>query len=303
MKFIIPLFLICLLSSCNSDEKSKCAPPENYLVEISDLSCFMENENTILLDIRKPEQFAKGHIPNAQNIWRPDIRNPEIDTEGLMASKKQMEDLLGTLGATNESKIIIYDAKGNPDAARFWWIMRFYGHKHVYLLNGGLTKYENNNGEVTNITNDVKKTNYLFNSKQDSSIYASKELMKKAINDTNYIIIDTRCVAEFSGKERKGNAARAGRIPNSILINYDENIDYNNRMVFKSIKELEKVYQKVKPDMNIITYCQSGVRSAQSTFVLTELLGYKNVKNYDGSWLEWSEDTTLPILTDSTITL
>ena len=101
--------------------------------------------------------------------------------------------------------------------------------------------------------------------------------------------------------KKKGNAKRAGKIPRSILINYDNAIDFENDLVFKDTEKLASIYKNISPEKKIITYCQSGVRSAHTTFVLTELLNFKNVRNYDGSWLEWSSDTTLPIVKDSII--
>lgn len=295
------LILASLSFYACSEKEQPLKWPNNHLIEISSLDSYSKGEDVILLDIRKPKGFAKGHIPSALNIWRPDIRDEENSIEGLMATKEKMEELLSSLGATPESNIIVYDAKGNPDAARFWWIMNFYGNKNVYLLDGGFTAWKSFNKTASTEKTVPNSTNYKFKMIKSKSLFASKEIVSLAISDTNYIIIDTRSIAEYSGEKQKGNAARAGRIPNSTLINYDENVDYENAMKFKSLETLKEIFKDINPNKNVITYCQSGVRSALTTFVLTELLDYKNVKNYDGSWLEWSGDTTLPIVIDSII--
>ena len=106
----------------------------------------------------------------------------------------------------------------------------------------------------------------------------------------NYKLIDTRSASEYNGEFQKKGAFMAGMIPNSIQIDWAEAIDYNGDKRFKSLNELESVFTRngIQKEDQIIVYCHSGVRSAHTTFVLTQLLNYTNVKNYDGSWIEWS---------------
>ena len=116
----------------------------------------------------------------------------------------------------------------------------------------------------------------------------------------NTVLIDTRNNDEFTGKYHKKGAKKPGRIPNSINIDWAKNINYDDNKRLKSIEELKNIYDKLninKTD-SIILYCHSGLRSANTTFVLTQLLGYKNVMNYDGSWTEWSHFNDLPSVSD-----
>ena len=195
---LIAIYL--LLTSCTS-QSNNTTPllPENHLISYSELLSVQEKFSPILLDVRKEKEFNQGHIPMAQNVWRPDIRDLENTIEGLIPSKEQMEILLSKLGVTEESIIVIYDGKGNPDAVRLWWILYYYGHKKCYILDGGFNP-------KTKATTDIHiptPTQYTFKSGIDSSLYASKKDMLNAINDTNYIIIDTRCMKEYSGIEKK----------------------------------------------------------------------------------------------------
>lgn len=129
----------------------------------------------------------------------------------------------------------------------------------------------------------------------------SKEEVVTALSK-KIILVDTRSFDEFSGKQQKKGASKAGRIPNSIHIDWAEAINFHGNQKIKSVETLTEFYaKKLKATKNdsIILYCHSGVSSAHTTFVLTQLLGYKNVKNYDGSWTEWSYFNDLPFTNDS----
>jgi thiosulfate/3-mercaptopyruvate sulfurtransferase len=119
------------------------------------------------------------------------------------------------------------------------------------------------------------------------------------------LIVDSRSDDEFTGKRQKEGATKGGRIPNSKSIDWAKAVNYNGDKKLKSEVDLEKIYAELGASKNdtIIAYCHSGVRSAHTTFVLTQLLGYKNVKNYDGSWTEWSQFDDLPSVQDSITTI
>jgi thiosulfate/3-mercaptopyruvate sulfurtransferase len=130
--------------------------------------------------------------------------------------------------------------------------------------------------------------------------FVSKEDIQKALSDKT-VILDTRTQDEFSGKTQKKGASKAGRIPGSIHIDWADAIHFDGDQRLKSKHELDSIYGSlhISKDTPIIVYCHSGVRSAHTTFVLTQLLGYTHVKNYDGSWTEWSYFDELPIEKDS----
>ena len=129
--------------------------------------------------------------------------------------------------------------------------------------------------------------------------------MARLSGDTPPLLIDTRSPDEYSGKRQKSGAATAGRIPNSHAINWTNCVNYNSDKKFKSVNQLRTIYQEIIPnkDTQIIAYCHTGVRSAHTIFVLKELLGYSHVKNYDGSWTEWSYFNDTPKAQDSITTI
>lgn len=296
------LFLLILVAGCNSNsEVVENTTGLNYVVDVTELKTLMGQENIKLIDFRKKHQYNKGHIPGALNLWRSDIENPDHDTAGMMATPAQMEALLGSLGISPSDTIVVYDDNALCDAARFWWVMQNYHHMQVFMLNGGLTSWKDSGGKMTAESPVIRQTEYSITNKEPSKkYYITHDEMLEAVAN-NAVVIDARSTDEYSGKRQKKGAARAGRIPGSINSDWAHSVNYESDKHFKKLEELEAIYSKleIEKDTPIIVYCHSGVRSAHLTFVLTQLLGYTNVRNYDGSWTAWSAAESLPLEQDN----
>jgi len=297
------LILIFVFIACKQNQNftTNESVEENYLIEAEELkSIINKNHNIKIIDFRKKEFYENEHIIGALNIWRSDIEDRSYDYNGMMASTTQIEKLFGDLGIENNDTLIIYDDNGLCDSARLWWLLQNYDFTNVKLLNGGLKSWKTLNGEVSNEIPILKKTIFKLNENPKMRFYVSKEEMQTALQ-TNTLILDTRSIDEFTGERQKRGAMKGGRIPNSIHIDWSDAINYEGDKKLKRIIDLETIYNQLKTDKNnpVIVYCHSGVRSAHTTFVLTQLLGYKNVKNYDGSWIEWSYFDDLPFKKDS----
>jgi len=290
------LFLL-IISACKHEKANDFEKVEaTYLIEANELKGIAQQPNIKIIDFRKKEIYENEHIVGALNIWRTDIEDSSYPYSGIMASKTQIESLFGQLGITTDDTLIVYDDNGLCEASRLWWILQNYDFKNIKLLHGGISEWKSNNGQVTTEIPKVNTAIFKLNKDPKMQYYVSKEQVSDALN-SNVVILDTRTSEEFSGKRQKKGATKAGRIPNSIHIDWAEAINYNGNKHLKSLKELEIIYSElnIKKNDSIIVYCHSGVRSAHTTFVLTQLLGYKHVKNYDGSWTEWSYFNDLPI--------
>lgn len=271
----------------------------SYLVEIDELSKLVDKPDIKIIDFRKPEFYLNEHIPGAVNIWRTDIEDLSYPYKGIMISKEQLEVLFSNLGIKNSDTIIIYDDNGLCDSSRLWWILQNYDFTRVKLFHGGFKLWKENNGEVTSELPEIVQTAFKLSDHSSMKYYVSKAEMVKAL-DSKTVLLDTRTDDEFSGKRQKSGATKGGRIPNSKWIDWSSAIDYHGDLMIKPNDELDSIYkQLVSKNDTIIVYCHSGVRSAHTTFILTQLLGYKNVRNYDGSWTEWSYFTDLPFEQDS----
>ena len=293
---VIGLGVLLLFISCGDAPKME--RQEIALLEVEQL-LDAPSDTYVLIDFRKAEAYAKGHIPGAVNLWRNNIEDPNARFNGMLAEKRDMEALLSQLGMSNEDVLVVYDEDGLPEAARLWWALKHYGFPDVRLLNGGLTAWKAAGESLDAEEPKRKATAYSFPKTGEKSRTISKEDLEALIasEDERYILVDARTKEEYLGSKVKSGAGKGGHIPTAIQIDWAEAIHYEGNKKFKSLEELERIYAKLDAEKadKIIVYCHSGVRSSHTYFVLTELLGYENVWNYDGSWTEWS-NASLPII-------
>ncbi|QSQ09117.1 Sulfur carrier protein TtuD [Koleobacter methoxysyntrophicus] len=269
-----------------------------YLIGADKLKELIDSgkENLVIVDTRPKAKYILGHIPGAVNTWREDYSDPNHEIPGMIAPKEQMEKLLGSLGISNDTHVVIYDDNGDLDAARFWWVLYVYGHEKMQLLDGGLDVWKAKGFETEMSAPEIKPAEYKI-TKVNEQYIASTQEVKDAINKEGYVILDTRSKEEYTGEKLLKGAHRKGRIPAAVWIEWTQAL--NEDKTFKTAEELKELYESkgITPDLKTIyPYCQSAVRAAHTFFVL-KLLGYENVKNYDASWLGWSKDESLPIET------
>jgi thiosulfate/3-mercaptopyruvate sulfurtransferase len=242
--------------------------------------------------------YDQGHIPGAvgwnwQTQLQDNIRRDLID-------KATLEALLGKSGVGNDTTILLYGDNNNWFAAYALWQLKYYGHKDVRLINGGRKKWIEEKRPVTTEPAKVAATTYRA-SGPDESIRARKEEIFDTLNKKKSAhLVDVRSVDEFTGKiiappGMSETAQRAGHIPGAANIPWAQAA--NEDGTFKSADALKQLYgaKGVNGDSEIIAYCRIGERSSHTWFVLKYLLGYDNVKNYDGSWTEWGNLIGAPV--------
>jgi 3-mercaptopyruvate sulfurtransferase SseA/sterol desaturase/sphingolipid hydroxylase (fatty acid hydroxylase superfamily) len=271
---------------------------DNHLISVASVSEILNKDsNVVIIDIRKPHEYEEGHVLGALNVWRSDYVDTSVTYGGVMPTREQFKTLLSRLGVKTEDKILLYDGRGGCEAARFWWILKTYGHPNAVVIDGGFDVFLAFDSLLTDSSTITINSVYEFPEVANLSLFASIEDVKNVLGDSNTILLDTRSLEEFTGKKQKNGSFRAGRIPGSILSDWTNCLHNNDGGLIKSIKDLDYDFNQlgITKDKSIIVYCHSGVRSAHTTFVLTEILGYDNVKNYDGSWIEWSYHKELPI--------
>ncbi len=268
------------------------------LIAVEQLDLLKEGNGLTILDARDQQSFTDGHIPGAANLDWEDLIDPNHEIYGMIANPEQFASVINTRNLQPSDPIVIYDDQGGVEAARVWWVLKNYGFAEISILDGGLTKWERSGFKLESgpgVSSKRGDRQFGF----EAFRIASKEMVLEKLDDPDFTILDVRSVEEYTGEKIKSGAARGGRIRGAVLVDYILNFDLDENMNVKGFKDpsaLKYLYEEkgIKSDQKLIVYCHTAVRSSLTTFVLTELLGYQEVYNYDGSWREWSHmDSTL----------
>ena len=245
-----------------------------------------------------PDLYDEGHIPGAVKLhWQEDLQDELVRD---VVRKEEFERLMGERGIAGDSTVVLYGDKNNWFAAYAYWYLKIYGHEDVRLLDGGRQKWIEEGRELTAGPASPASTTYVAKDR-DETIRVRRDEVLAGLGDAGTALVDVRSPQEYSGElqappgyEQEG-AARTGHIPGAASIPWATAVRDDG--TFKSVDELRDIYESkgVTPDKEVRAYCRIGERSAHTWFVLRELLGYEDVKNYDGSWTEWGNLVDVPI--------
>ncbi len=247
------------------------------------------NEDVLLYD--------QGHIPGAVKLdWVGDLNDPIVRD---YLQKDGFEALAARLGITPETTLVFYGDKNNWWATYALWVFKLFGHQDARILNGGRKKWLDEGRPVTRETPSPTPTTYTAQPRNDAAIRAFRQEVQDALGKVK--LVDVRSPDEYSGKKLhmpeypQEGALRGGHIPTAQNIPWAQAVQDDG--TFKSAEALKQLYDDkgITGEDPIIAYCRIGERSSHSWFVLTYLLGYQNVRNYDGSWTEWGNSVGVPI--------
>ncbi|MCW2804675.1 MAG: thiosulfate/3-mercaptopyruvate sulfurtransferase [Propionibacteriaceae bacterium] len=270
---------------------------QEVLVDADWVAEHATDDNIVLIEVDEDTTaYDGGHIAGAIKLdWRTDLQDP---VRRDFVNKEQFEKLLSEKGVSNDDTVVLYGGNNNWFAAYAYWYFKLYGHNDVRLLNGGRKKWELEARELSAETVTRPATSYTA-SEQNLQIRAFRDEVVEAIGKKS--LVDVRSPDEFAGRLLapahlpQEQSQRGGHIPTAVNVPWSKAA--NDDGTFKSDDELKQIYSEagVDWDGDIIAYCRIGERSAHSWFVLQELLGQKNVKNYDGSWTEYGSLVGVPV--------
>jgi thiosulfate/3-mercaptopyruvate sulfurtransferase len=249
------------------------------------------NEDILLYD--------QGHIPGAVKLdWVGDLNDPVVRD---YLDRGRFEQLLADKGISNDTTVVFYGDKNNWWATYALWVFKLFGHQDARIMNGGRAKWIAEGRELTREVPQHARGTYTAPERDDATIRAFRDEVRTHIKQQGTALVDVRSPQEFSGERThmpeypQEGTLRGGHIPTAANIPWAKAVKEDS--TFKSPEELRALYesQGVTPDKDVVTYCRIGERSSHSWFVLTYLLGYPKVRNYDGSWTEWGNGVGLPI--------
>jgi len=242
--------------------------------------------------------YEQGHIPGAVGFnWQKELQDQVVRAP---VSQAQLEALLGQAGVSNDTTIVLYGDNNNWFAAWALWILKYYGHQDVRLLDGGRVKWLADKRELTTQVPSYAQTSYHAHAPEED-IRAYRDYILSHLRQQGFALVDVRSPGEYSGEllapanlPQEG-AQRGGHIPGAANIPWSQAVNADG--TFKSADELRALYggKGVTQEKEVVAYCRIGERSSHTWYVLHYLLGYPNVRNYDGSWTEWGSLIGAPI--------
>lgn len=262
-----------------------------FLVETDWLARHLSDPDVRIIDMRnQQEEYAGGHIPGASYVAVNHTRLALKDPGFILPPDYEIEEMLGRLGITPETMVVMYDEVGGLNASRLFFTLDYIGHKKMALLNGGLTKWVAEGRLLSKEDPPVNAAMYRV--RTDTRRVASSRWILANLGKPYLSLVDARSPKEFSGEDVR--AKRGGRIPGAVNIEWTQNLTGDK--TFKSASELQALYEKagVTKEKVVVAYCQTMHRGSLGYFAL-RLLGYPDVRGYDRSWSEWGNDERLPV--------
>jgi thiosulfate/3-mercaptopyruvate sulfurtransferase len=275
---------------------------KDVLVETDWVAANIDNPDIRIVEVDEDtDAYQRGHIRNAIGLhWKNDLQD---SLRRDFVDAKKFAALLESIGVSNGTEVVLYGGNNNWFAAYAYWYFKYYGHDNVKLMNGGRKKWELEGRELTQDPPKLEAGAKYTVKGEDADIRAFRDFIASTVlGNSSYGMVDVRSPEEYRGELLapahlpQEQAQKPGHIPGAANIPWSKSVNPDSG-AFLSTEDLTKLYaeQGITSDKQIVAYCRIGERSAHTWFVLHELLGFGNVRNYDGSWTEWGSLVGVPV--------
>jgi thiosulfate/3-mercaptopyruvate sulfurtransferase len=234
--------------------------------------------------------YRSGHVPGAAHLDAGELDDPAANVEGFPVRPDAAVALFGRLGIDHETEVIAYDDAGGALAARLFFVLEYYGHERVRVMNGGLAKWRRE-GRPLEVTAPAIAPRR-FDPRPRRDLIATAPEVRASLGRPDVSLIDARSAAEFTAADRRGE--RGGHIPGAANVDWTSTLNADGTL--KDADALRALFTPagLAADRTAVVYCTSGTRSSQ-TYLALRLLGHARIRNYDGSWAEWAATPALPV--------
>lgn len=279
--FAACILVLASLAACNPSQYEE---SDQKIISAKSLSSYIGKENVAIVDMQSAEDYAAGHVAGAVNLSKDDIVI-NVPVDNMLTSKSKIEKLMSANGIGNDTTVIAYDSN-KMNAPRFFWTMLMYGNENVKVVDGGIEAIKAAGISLSTEAPAITPTTYTAGEKQTQWLATAEDIMAQLNEpDPNVVLLDVRTDEEFAEK---------GKVPSSIMYDYINNFYKDGTFKSTETTRIDYINLNMRPEKEIIMYCQTSMRAAP-VFLRLYDAGYRNMKLYDGAFLEWSSNPNNPV--------